>query len=246
MKRISIIIIYLCLVFSSLACARMKEEITVQPANTAMLEGKIINLEKDFSLVDKSFERIINNQKDIFSTMIYFLIGITTILLSVNWFNNRYFIRDTTNKAREELRREFAVKINEINLKIKESNEAKIKIIEEKHELKFKKLEGWNYNAIGRIYEIAKSNYSSAVWFARGLECFIEGQSSDEAWIKLQIVNVSQNLKLTASITDPDDIVEIQKIINKIPEEKYKEEKADLQGIFSEKIKSKDTEEGSK
>jgi hypothetical protein len=217
--------------FSNLAYAEVKAPTVEKSA----LENKISILEDKFIQYDKNFDRIVNNQRDVFSTAIFVVLAITAALLGAGWFNNNYLIKHNINKATDDLRKEFANKIKEVNLEIKEFTETRFKKIENDYSCRFAELEALNNNAVGRIYQ-QSDHFTSALWYARGLRESVKCKILDDDWIKLQIKNVSSQLEKSESINKPEWIAELFDIIKIIPEEKFKSEKESLQKILKDKI----------
>lgn len=200
-----------------------------------VLTGKYQNLEDRFIQSEKNFDRVTDNQKDIFNKMLCWLLAITAALLAGAWFNNFIFIRSTVKSAKEDLRKEFADKIRELNSEIRSYNEESFEKQEKQYSTKFTELEAKIYNAVGRIYE-DRFPRVSAIWYARGLQEFLQC-GFKESWIKLQINLIKENLaKVVEKIRDPELIAELQGIIETIPDEQYKAEKEELKKIFKEKL----------
>jgi len=216
--------------------ASLKEIRDIQNSEV-LLRNKIASVEEKIVLTDNNFNRIANSQKDILTTMLYWVIAIMTALLGASWLNNTIIIRITVKKAKEDIQKEFAAKINVLSDNIKETTEGKFKIIEDKHSCNFLRLEGFVFNAIGRVYEETKNHDLGALWFARGLGKFMECGTSSDKWLKLQINRITFNLKSSFLFNDPEWIKDVQEVIEAIPEDKFKSEKESLQEIFSKAIK---------
>jgi len=148
-------------------------------------------------------------------------------------------LRTNSANAQQDLRKEFYQYAQNLIKETSDKNDASFKEFESEYSKKLIRANAANYNALGRIYEEAKSYDTAFLWFARGIMEYLRTDASDD-WIGLQIKAVTRNIVNSErkNITD-DDIAEVRKLISIIPDERFKSGKGELVKAFEEKISTK-------
>jgi hypothetical protein len=218
----------------------MENAVSQLKGQVTTIEAHMQNTDLRFESYDKDFDRVVRSQSDAYNRTLNFLLVLVTTIIALSAFNNWYLIRHEIKMAKNELRNELAAKIKEVTHKIEDSSKTTFNKIEDEHARKFNELEAKIYDALGRIYQEAESFDTAALWYARGLELFLDS-GSPEGWVASRINVLARCLEESESIVEPKYISELYGIIEAIPGGKFKDGKERLIKALQAKITGEDS-----
>ncbi|MDD4953442.1 MAG: hypothetical protein PHG40_00875 [Candidatus Omnitrophica bacterium] len=244
MRKI-LLIIFLLLIFSFVKSKA--EETSIGTAgnqietNVVLLQNKISALEQKISTVDKELDRVLQTSQHIWQNILTAVLTIMVALLGANIFNTFFYTRTKINKAEGSLRNEIAEKLKQIKGEFQDNVDNKFNKLKDEYDIKFDELDADICDAIGRNY-VQDNQEVGAMWFARCVDKYMDPKrypnldKKTDDWIKVRMEWVVDNLKKGDKLDEPRFIAELQEIISRIDENKYKEQKEEIQKALKENI----------